>query len=276
MPQIAVVADSACDLPAEIARAAGIRIVPLIVTFGEESFLDRVELTAEAFWERVAGDGSLPTTASPSPEALVRVYEAAAADGATGVVSVHLSEALSRTSDTARIAGERSPIPVEVVDSRSVSLGEGLVALEAAKAAGDGGGLEAVALAARDAAARLAVCAFLDTVDFLQRGGRLGRAKATLSDLLRIRPVLSMADGEPVLVSRARTRSKALEEVFTRTAGLGVAAAVLHSNAPEVEDARSRVAATSGVEPITALIGPVTGAHLGPRSIGVAVVRSSP
>ena len=268
--RVAVVADSACDLPAAVAADAGVTLVPLTVSFGEESYLDGVELTTEAFWDRVERGGPHPTTASPSPGALADAW--AATDASEGVVSIHLSAALSRTVETARAASAGASPAVEVVDSRSVSMAHGLVVLEAARVAASGASLPAVADAARATVARLVVGAVLERVDFLRRGGRVGAAKALASDLLRIRPVLGMEDGAPVLVARARTRRRALDEVLDRLPRSAAAAAVFHAGAPDVDEARRRVAETTGVEPTTGLIGPVTGTHLGPGALGVAVV----
>ncbi len=272
MTAVAVVADSACDLPPEHANQLDIRLVPLTVTFGEESFLDGTELTPDGFWDRVT-EGAFPTTASPSPQALVDAYEGAAAEGATGVVSVHLSAHLSRTGETARLAAASSPVPVEVIDSRSVSMGQGLVVMAAAREAERGADLAAVAAAARSTVDRLTVAAMLDTVEFLKRGGRVGPARAALSDLLRIRPVLSLEDGEPVLAARARTRARALDEALRMVAGPAESAAVFHARAPEVTPIAERLAEACGVDPEVGLIGAVTGAHLGPGAIGLAVVR---
>jgi DegV family protein with EDD domain len=274
--RVAVVADSACDLPPVLATSEGIRLVPLLVTFGSKSFRDGVDLPAEAFWDRVAGATDLPTTASPSPDALLEAYEGAGEEGAVGVVSVHLSGALSRTADSARQAAERARVPVEVVDTKSVSMGQGLVALAAARAARGGAGLPEVAGAARSATSRLAVAAVLETVDFLRRGGRVGRAKAALSDLLRIRPVLSLEDGEPVLVARARTRARAIDEAVARVAGPAEAAAVFHSGAAESPEVAERLTRACGVDALVGPIGAVTGTHLGPGAIGVAAVRTAP
>jgi fatty acid kinase fatty acid binding subunit len=271
-PRVAVVADSACDLPPHRAQEAAIRLVPLTVTFGEESFLDGTELSPERFWDRVA-DGAFPTTASPSPQALVDAYEGTTAQGALGVVSVHLSAHLSRTGETARVAAASASVPVVVIDSRSVSMGQGLVALAAAREAQRGADLEAVATAARSAADRLTVAAMLDTVEFLKRGGRVGPARAALSDLLRIRPVLSLEDGEPVLAARARTRGRALDEALRMVAGPAEGAAVFHARAPEAGQIAERLADACGVIPEVGLIGAVTGAHLGPRAVGLAVIR---
>jgi DegV family protein with EDD domain len=266
-----VVADSACDLPRDAAREAGIAVVPLNVTFGTTSYLDGVDITPAEFWERVAQDH--PTTSSPSPEAFLRAYRAQAEEGAEGVVSVHVSGALSRTLFSARKAAEASPVPVEVVDSGSVSLGQGLIALAAAEVSRAGEDLTTTAAAARAAAERLTLAAMLETVEFLKRGGRVGRARAAVADLLRIRPVLTLDGGEPVLAARARTRSRAIATVLELVSGEALSAAVLHAQAGEAQAVAEGVAEACGVRPIVAEIGPVTGTHLGPGALGVAVIR---
>ena len=244
-------------------------MVPLTVAFGTESFLDGVDLSPTEFWDRVER-GEHPTTASPSPGAMAEAWSAAAGPG--GVVSVHLSASLSRTVDTARAAATGAVSSVEVVDSRSVSMGQGLVAIAAARAAAGGAGLAEVTEAARAATDRLSVGAILETVEFLRRGGRVGKAKAAMSDLLRIRPVLSLEDGDVVLAGRARTRRRAVDEVLARVGGPAEAAAVFHARAPDVDDVVRLVRDATRVEPLVGLIGPVTGAHLGPGALGIAVM----
>jgi DegV family protein with EDD domain len=268
---VAVVADSACDLPSALAERAGVAVVPLLVTFGAEAFRDGVDLSAEEFWSRVEA-GPVPTTASPSLGALQEAYRDAADRGASGLISVHLSGALSRTVNTARQAAEDAPLPVEVVDSRSVSAGEGLVALAAARATGRGASVDEVARIARSTAARLRVAAVLDTVEFLARGGRVGRAAATMAGGLRIRPVLTIRDGEPVLHSRARARSRAIDDAVGLVARPAEAAAVFHTGAPEAVEVAVRLGRIAGVEPSIGLAGPVTGTHLGPRALGLVTV----
>lgn len=274
MSRVAVVTDSAADLPPNTVQTAGVLVVPLTVTFGEESFLDGVDLPPEAFWARVGGGADLPTTASPSPDAFAAAYDRARQAGAEAVVSIHVSAKLSRTADTARLAAADARVPVEVIDTRSVSAGQGLVVLAAARAADVDGGLEAVVAAAVAAGSRLAVAAALETVEFLRRGGRVGAARAAVSDLLRIRPVLSLDQGEPVLAAKARTRRRALDEVLARTAGPAESAAVFHAGATDAEDVAARVREATGVQPTVGMIGAVTGTHLGPGAIGVAVMRA--
>ncbi len=268
---VAVVTDSAADLPNTLARSLNVRVVPLTVSFGDASFLDGVDLTAEAFWARLETDPAFPTTAAPPPAALLAAYREAAEAGAEAVVSVHLSGELSRTVESARAAAADAPVPVEVVDSRGVSLGEGLVALAAARAAARGLGLPDVSRVAASAPARTRMFAMLDAVESVGRGGRFVTPNAP--EQLRIRPVLTLVDGRPELLSRARTRSRAIAEVLARIAGPAEAAAVIHSGAPELAAVASAVRETTGAEPVEAVIGAAMGAHMGPRALGVVVME---
>jgi DegV family protein with EDD domain len=263
------VADSACDLPPAAAAEAGVTIVPLLVTLGSQSFLDGVELTADEFWRRVE-EGTVPTTASPSIGAFPEAYRRAADRGASAVISVHLSGALSRTADTARQAARNAPLPVAVVNTGSVSAAQGLVALAAAGVAAAGASREDVTRAAHRAVARLRLAAVLDSADFLARGGRVGLSAAAVTGILWIRPVLTIRQGRPVLHSRARTRSRAIDDAIEVVAG--PAEAVFHSGAPEADDVAARLAAITGVEPLVVPVGPVTGTHLGPRALGLAAI----
>ena len=272
MSRVAIVTDSAADLPSGLAEAEGIGIVPLTVRFGDRTFHDGVDLPMEEFWGRIAR-GELPTTASPSPLELLERYSAAEVAGAVSVVSIHVSGALSRTAETARLAAADAPLPVAVVDSRSVSLGQALVVRAAARRAAEGADRSDVAAEAERAVADLRVSAFVDTVEFLQRGGRVGKARAAISDLLRIRPVLSLEDGEPTLAARPRTRGRAVQELVERLGSPATACAVFHGGAPEAGALATELSRRCGVEPLVGEIGAITGTHLGPRSLGAAVVR---
>jgi DegV family protein with EDD domain len=276
---VAVVIDSGADLPPDLASSHRIVVIPLLIAFGNESFRDGVDLPPAAFWERLAGRrgrDAVPSTASPPPEAFANAYRRAADGGADAVVSVHLSSELSSTADHARSGAREAgvPVPVQVVDSRLVGVGLGLVALHAARAASDGDGPERVAGAAKDAAGRVELSAALETVELLRRGGRVGPVRAALSDALRIRPVLTMRDGSPELVAKCRTRARALDHLVSRASGPAAAAAVtVGGPASQAGDLADRVAEACGVRPFVSPMGAAIGAHLGPGAIGVAVLR---
>jgi DegV family protein with EDD domain len=268
---VAVVTDSAADLPAELAREAGITVVPLVVTFGDRSFADGRDLGPEEFWR--LGASTYPTTASPSPAAFAAEYAALVERGREGAVSVHLSSELSSVLHNARAAASEAALPVRVLDSRSVGVGLALVVLEAARVARSGATAEEVAAGAEDAAHRVELYAALDTVEFLRRGGRVGTARALLSDLLRIRPVLTLRDGVPTLVAKARTSSRAMEEAVARAAGPAVASAVGHALAPDADRVAAQLEEACGVRPHVFRLGAATGSHLGPGAVAVAVLR---
>ena len=237
---IRVVADSACDLPLALAAEHNITVVPLTLRFGEQEFVDQRDLTPTEFWARCAASPTLPETAQPSPGAFEEAFRAAAAGGADGVVSVDLSARLSGTVQSATIAADavKDVIPVRVIDSRSASIGAGIVALAAARAAAAGGDIDAVCAAADDSAKRVRVYAALDTFENLKKGGRAGGAQALVGSLLSIKPVIEIRDGVVEKEATPRTRSKSLKHLLdkVREAGDVEHLSVVHGQAPDIEE----------------------------------------
>ena len=183
---IRIVTDSSCDLPQEVVDAHGVRVVPLSIRFGDEELIDREQLSTAEFWARCASSSTLPETAAPAPGQFERVYRELAAEGATGVVVVSLSGALSATMQSAELAARSvaDVVPVRVVDSRSVTLGVGTIVLACAERAAGGAGLDDVAALATDLAERTKVYGALDTLENLKKGGRIGGARALLGTAL--------------------------------------------------------------------------------------------
>ncbi len=272
---IRIVTDSSADLSPEVAADHHIEVVPLTIRFGDEEFVDRRDLTAEAFWERMARSESLPTTAAPSIGAFQEAYEKLANEGADGVVAVCLSEALSATYRSAMLAAQETRIPVRVIDSRTASMPLGLTALAAADAARLGADLNDVAEAVTGAGADL--LATLDTLENLKRGGRIGAAEAFFGGLLNVKPLITFTDGSVAAAGRVRTRRKAVaalldwlsaQEHITR---LGI----VHGRAPDIEEFVTAVGERVGdVAPLVALAGPVIGTHAGAGFIGLAVTHT--
>ncbi|HEX2040047.1 MAG TPA: DegV family protein [Acidimicrobiales bacterium] len=269
-----VVTDSACDLPPELAEELDIEIVPLTIRFGEESFVDRKDLSPAEFWSRMASSPVLPETSAPSPGAFEEAFRKAAAEGATGVVCVTLSSALSATHQAAVLGAKAvgDLVPVRVVDSRAVSLGQGLMAVAAARLGKQGKGLDDCVGAAEDLVSRTRIYGALDTLENLKKGGRIGSAQALLGSVLSIKPIIELADGKVEPESKQRTRSKSLrylvEKVrqFPRVEDL----AVMHGDAPDVDELLDLLGAVYPREDIlVAQIGAVIGTHGGPRIIGV-------
>jgi fatty acid kinase fatty acid binding subunit len=277
---VRIVTDSACDLPDSVAAALGIEIVPLSIRFGDTEFIDRVELTTAEFWAKCAATPTLPETSAPAPGAFEAAYRRAAADGATGVVVVSLSSALSATMQSAEVAARSiaDEIAVRIVDSRSVSLGLGTIAAACARRAAEGADVDEVAALGIDLASRTRVFGALDTLDNLKKGGRIGNAKALLATALAIKPIIEVIDGKVEQGGKQRTRSKALaflvdkvREYEGRMSGL----AVLHADCTDVDQFVEMLRPMYKGEIIVGEIGPVIGSHAGRGTIGVAFTEST-
>lgn len=276
MAGVRIVTDSSCDLPEARAAGAGISIVPLTIRFGSEELVDRRDLTPADFWARCARAAELPQTSAPSPGAFEEAFRAALAGGAEGVVCVNLSAKLSATIQAAQAAAQvltGEGAVVRVVDSNSVSLGLGLVCLEAAELGASGASVDDVVAAAERASARTKVVATLDTLDHLKRGGRIGGAKALLGSLLSIKPVIEVVDGKVEEAgSKQRTRARALRYLVDQVAGAGPVerVAVVHAQAPDLDEFLGMLAPYAPPDQVVVGdLGPVVGTHTGPRTIAV-------
>lgn len=277
---VKVITDSSCDLPQELADELGITIVPLSIRFGEEEFVDRKDLTPDEFWARVDKSPTLPETAAPSPGAFEEAFRAAAADGHDGVVAVLLSGGLSATVQSAELAAEavKDTIPVRVIDTRQASAGVGLIALNAARLAKAGKGLDDVAGAAVDEVGRTRLYATFDTLDNLRKGGRIGRAQALFGSVLSMKPVIELVNGEVEAESRQRTRSKSLRHLAdkVREAGKLDHLVLLHADAPDYNDLLVLLEEFIPRDDIIVTkIGAVIGTHSGPRAMGVVFQTSA-
>jgi DegV family protein with EDD domain len=275
MSGVRVVTDSACDLPDDLLTELGVVLVPLRIRFGEEELVDRTELSTKEFWLRSAASLTLPETSAPSPGAFESEFRRLADDGATGVVCINLSSRLSATIEAARQAARalEGVIPVRVVDSFSVTMGEGLVVIEAARRATAGGSLDEVAAVAESAAGRMKVYGVIDTLENLKKGGRIGGAAALVGSLLAIKPVIEVRGGVVEQESKQRTRGRSLEYLAGKVTAAGPLArlAVFGADAPDLD---RFLGLLHGVAPAERLligdIGPVIGTHAGPGAIGVA------
>ncbi len=272
---IRIVTDSSCDLPDDVVAEHRVRVVPLSIRFGDEEFIDREELSTSEFWARCARQDTLPETAAPAPGQFETVYRELAGDGATGIVVVSLSGALSATMQSAELAARSvsDVIPVRVVDSRSVSLGVGTIVLACARLAAEGGSIDDIEALARDRAGRTRVFGALDTLENLKKGGRIGNARALLATALAIKPIIEVIDGQVEQGGKQRTRSKALKflvEKVTEYEGRISDLAVLHADCSDVDHFVDMLRPHYQGEIVIGEIGPVIGTHAGRGTIGVA------
>jgi DegV family protein with EDD domain len=271
---IRVVTDTACDLPQDLVDGLGLGLVSLRIRFGDEEFVDRVELSSDQFWSRCTGFGGLPSTAAPSPGQFQEAFERMRDDGADAVVCVSLSSRLSATIEAARQAARtlEPSFKVVVVDSLSVSLGQGLIAVQAAEAAASGASIEEVAASASASASALKLYGTIDTLENLKKGGRIGNAQALLGSLLSIKPVIEVRDGIVEEESKQRTRKRSLRYLADKALAAGPVArmAVLSAQAPDLDELVEMLSEVETSKPLLiGQVGPVIGSHAGPRAIGV-------
>jgi DegV family protein with EDD domain len=272
---IRIVTDSTCDLPEEIAAQYGITIVPLYINFGLESYLDGVDLSREAFYARLPDCDPPPTTAVPGPQRFLEAYERLTDEGATEILSVHISKSLSAVVDTAHLAAREASTPVTVFDSGTLSLGIGFLAWAAAEAAAQGYSMDEIVTLMREQRERTHVFAALDTLEFLRRSGRLNRVMAALGSWLQMKPLLKMHDGNPTS-EKVRTSEAATQRLIAllKERVPLERVALVHTHA--LEKAQDLCQNAQHLLPegeiLSVDITPVLGTHLGPEAVGFVCV----
>ena len=278
---VRILVDSTADMPPERAGELGITVVPLTVLFGEESFRDGVDLDGRAFYERLAHSSVTPTTSTPPPGLFEEYYRKLVSDGATGILALHIGSGLSATYSVSRTAADAvtadSGVPIEVIDSGTVSGGFGLTAEIVAREANGGASLEQVTAHAKSLLERTHLVAVLDTLEYLRRGGRIGSAKALLGSLLNVKPLLGVRDSQVLPLEQVRTRGKALDRIGQIISGEGEPEAVAVAASDDTVAAElSNVAHTFWSGPIERfLLGPVVGTHAGPRAGAIVAITKA-
>lgn len=275
---IALIADSTCDLPAEWVERYGILIVPQTIIFGDEVFLDGIDMTPAAFYARMERTGEHPTTSQPPPEAFMRAFQRAAEQGAREALAFVVSSHMSGTYRAALQAAAEAPLPVHVVDSCNNSMGMGWQIVAAARAREQGADVAEMLRAAQKVRESMVYFVALDTLDFLQKGGRIGAAARLLNSLIQIKPLVYVkpSDGTVAPSIPARSRAGVIENLFREffkrvdtTRPLHIA--VLHNLCPDDAEALARRVESTyhPVELIIRIPSPVLGAHTGPRAIAL-------
>jgi len=281
-PEVALVTDSTASLAPEVAEKHGITVVPLQVVVGGKAYDEGVDEEATpAFLAQALKDWVPVSTSRATPASMLEAYQAAAKAGAKEIVSVHLSADMSATFESAQLAAKQSPVPVVLVDSRHVGIATGFAVLAAAEVLAEGGTGQEAATAAQASAAGSTSLFYVDTLDYLRRGGRIGPAAALLGTALAVKPLLQMVDGRIANIEKVRTAGKALSrltELAVAAAGdRRVQVAVAHLANEEranqlAEALASRLAENlEGREVQVGEVGAVIGAHTGPGLVGVVV-----
>lgn len=280
MPRVAVVTDSASDLPPEVAASSGITVVPLIVSFGPESYKAGTELPTDEFWRRMtAPDAPYPTTAASSPGDFKTAYERLLAEGAEAIVSIHPAGTLSGTLKSAQVArGLLADREIHVIDSGSASMGQGMLALMAVRAAAAGASAREVAEHVTDRARDLDLYVAIDTLDYLKKGGRISGPQAAIGNFLSVKPIITIRDGAVHTADKPRTSGKARARVIELLTQRPIEQlAVLYTPPADGTAFRDEVLAraTGSLDPATVTFQPVgasVGPHLGPGCVGGVVL----
>ena len=278
MSRVAIVTDSASDLPPADAQRSGIVVVPLVVSFGPESFRPGVNLTTDEFWQRMtAPDAPFPTTAAAAPGDFLTAFQEAFDAGVDSVVCITVSGDLSGTLKAAQVAAAQLPDrEVHVIDSRTASMGHGMLAQIAAELAEEGVSGTEIARVIEHRKGDVSLYVALDTLEYLKRGGRISGARAAIGTMLNVKPIITVQDGIVENADRVRSRPKARERVLELLTEKPLErASLLHTTNADVEEFRDRFIERSKLHPSKVqvmLVGPSVGPHLGPGCVGATII----
>ena len=272
---VKVITDSAADLPPTLAEELGITVVPVYLRFGDKVYRDRVDISEDEFYHRLLHDPIHPSTTQPTPQDFADAYQKLSQE-ADGIISIHLTSRLSGTYNSA-IQGKKlveDGCPIEVVDSQTLSMANGLIVMEAAKIARSGKGLQEVLAEVRQIIPNIHLLILLDTLRYLAKGGRIGKAKALLGSVLSVKPLLIVKDGELQPAGQVRTRSQGIQRLFdfAKNAIDIQDLSVVYSTTPdEAQILAEHVGSLVPRERITlARVGPALGVHAGPGALGIS------
>ena len=278
---VRIVTDSTSDIDGETARDMGITVIPQNVHFGTRSFEDNVTITPDGFYRMLSTAPELPTTSQASPGRFRQAYDELSRD-ADGIVSIHVSSKLSGTCNSARQGASAAPTdcPIEVIDSGQASMGLGLVVMAAAELAMQGASQSEVVAAALGTVRRAQCLCLFETLEYLQKGGRIGKAQALVGSVLKIKPMTIVRGGEVHPLGKARTFPKALAQMKESVRGFAPvdSLAVMHSTTPKVasevaDDLKEML--PQGSEPYIARFGPALGVYAGPGALGIALIQAN-
>jgi DegV family protein with EDD domain len=275
-----IVTDSTADLDQFELDELGIAMVPLTVRFGDDAYLDRLEINAEDFYTRLANARVLPHTSQPSVGQFHEAFALLAAQGADEILAIHLSSKLSGTFGAARVAARQAPAGchVSVLDSRTIARGLAALVRCAAEVARQGGSSAQAQAAASALIRRHTVQILLDTLEYLQRGGRIGRARSLLGSILNVKPIVRLEDGEVVAGGRVRSRARGVQQLFetaSKTPEIEHVVVEHSGGVADAEDLAHRLRdELPGKRVEVRWLSPVVGVHAGPNAIGTVVVQT--
>jgi len=276
---VKIVTDSLSDITDDLAQELGVTVVPLYVRFGEEVYRDRVEMTTEEFYHKLVHGDIFPTTTQPPPGDFIAVYKKLAKE-TDEILVITVSGMLSGTYQSALQAKSmvEGKCRIEVIDSRMVAMGLGLIVIKVAKAAKTGANLDELVDLARRAMSRSHLVIYFDTLKYLAKGGRIGRAQGLLGAMLSIKPILTVKDGEMAPLTRVRSLAAGLDYLYNFVPGFSKieALAVEHATTPDEADALvERLSSIFPKERIyRSIVSPVLGTHAGPTALALTVLEA--
>jgi len=278
---VKIVTDSSADLPAELVQELGITVVPLYVRFGEEVYREQVDISLDEFYQRLEHGPIHPVTIQPSPQDFITAYQKLSQE-ADGIVSIHISSKLSGTCNSA-LQGKgmiEKGCPIEVIDSQIITVGLGLICMAAAKMAKAGESLPSVVEEVKQMIPNIHLLGLLDTLKYLQKGGRIGKAKALLGSVLNVKPMITLKEGEVVPAGQARSRSKGVERLFSfveSTSNIDDLAIAYNTTPDEAHALAERLGSIFTKEAIKVVrLGTTLGVHMGPGGLAVGLREKKP
>jgi len=277
VPNVAIVTDSVADLPPQVAEEFGITVVPLVVRFGTDLYRDSLDLSPDQFYEKLRTNKALPATSVPPPAAFADAYNKLA-EKTNEILVISLTSKLSATYQVAlqAVGLMKKRCRVEVIDSQWAVMAQGFITIAAAKAAQSGASLDEVLGVARHTIHRVDMCAAFDTLEYLERGGRIGKAQAFLGSLLKVNPIIGIKDGEVYPCGRERSRAKAIDYLYNHVANFGNVEGLAVEYATDLDEAKRLVQRFHSKYPQVPIYlsrtSPVIGTHTGPGLIIVSVL----
>ncbi len=276
---VRIVTDRTCDIPPELEKELNIINIPVYLVFGKTSFRDGVDITTDQFYQKLLHESVYPTTSQPTPKDFADVFNKLSQE-ADGILAIHISKKLSGTINSAEQAVKMvtTKAPIEIIDSFSVSMGLGLQVIAAARMAKQGKNLAEISAAVKNMVPNTKVFILFDTLEYLAKGGRIGKAKSLMGAILNVKPMISVKDGELVPSGQVRSRAKGKETLLEFANSLkGVEdLAVIHSTTPdEAREMANSITSFPKERIHVQRIGPVLATHAGPGVLGIAVRTKS-
>ena len=275
---VKIVTDTLSDISDDIARKLGITMIPLTISFGHESYLDRVEISAEEFYNRLTREPVLPTTTQPTPAAFADIYNKLAKE-TNEILVIVLSSKLSgayQSAITAKSFAE-SDCRIEVIDSQSIIMCYGLIVITAAKMAKAGASLDEIIVGVNARLAKSHLVAYFDTLKYLSKGGRIGKAQSLIGSMLSVKPILTIKKGEMTPLTRVRSKAAGLDYLFNvvaNTPGIENIAVEYCTNPKEADELIRRISEILPKDIIyRSIVSPVVGTYSGPGAFAVSIVQ---